>query len=67
MLEETQERDAHFILRLTESQAIYRGRVIVDGLSYVDVLQAALDVARHPARGEEQASYILDHVLGFTD
>ena len=67
MLEETQERDAHFSLRVTNSEAIYRGRVIMGGLAYVDVLQAALDVARHPARGEEQASYILDHVLGWTD
>ena len=66
-LEETHERDAHVSLRITSSQAIFRGRVVIDGLSYVDVLQAALDVSRHPARGEEQASYLLDHVLGWSE
>lgn len=65
-LEACDERDAHFYLRRAPSvKSIMRGRVLDAGLPVVDVLQAALDVCNHPARGAEQAEYILDHVLGW--
>jgi len=66
-LEETAQRDADFVLHPTRSESVFRGRVTLDRLRYVDILQAALDVASHPARGEEQANFIVDHVLGWTD
>lgn len=65
-LEPCHERDAHFLLVQTRfGQSILRGRVWVDKLPVADVLQAALDVASQPARGREQAQYIIEHVLGW--
>lgn len=45
-------------------QSIFRGAVRVDGVPVCDVLQVWLDVAAHPARGQEQADYIRKRVLG---
>jgi len=45
-------------------QSVFRGAVRRGPVLVVDVLQAALDVVPSPARGLEQAQYILEHVLG---
>lgn len=66
-LEETSKRSAQLIIHPTKSESVYRGRPKKDGLSYVDIIQAALDVAFHPARGEEQARYLTESVLGWAD
>jgi hypothetical protein len=43
--------------------SIFRGMVRVDGAAASDVLQVWLDVAPHPARGQEQADLIRQRVL----
>lgn len=44
-------------------QSTFRGAVHRDGLIVADVIQVWLDVAHHPARGEEQAELIYQKVL----
>jgi len=67
-LEPCDERDAHFVLLQPRApQSVLRGRVRIQGIPVVDVLQAALDVSVHPARGREQADYLLGHVLRWKD
>jgi hypothetical protein len=63
-LEPCEQRDAHLFLLPTRSVAVFRGCIDIDGLRHVDVLQAALDVVVHTARGREQAEYIVTDVLG---
>jgi hypothetical protein len=61
-------RDAQFVLlRTTLVESVFRGATKLGPTSVVDVLQAALDVNRHAARGYEQAEYILHDVLGWVD
>jgi hypothetical protein len=69
-LEACEDRDAHFRLRHARfPKSILRGRLVneKENLPVVDVLQAALDVCGHAARGAEQAEYIINHVLGWED
>lgn len=67
-LEPCDERDALFVISEPRAkQSILRGLVRVEGIPVVDILQAAVDVAGRPARGREQADYILKGVLGWTD
>lgn len=44
-------------------KSVFRGAVHQDGLIVSDVIQVWLDVANHPARGEEQANFIYEKVL----
>ncbi|MFX1680328.1 RpiR family transcriptional regulator [Mitsuaria sp. CC2] len=44
-------------------QSTFRGAVMRDGVACADVLQTWLDVASHPARGEEQAAVIYNQIL----
>jgi hypothetical protein len=61
-------RDAHVVLRRAPfPQSVFRATSSFDGVPVVDVLQAALDVSRHAARGREQADYIFHDVLGWRD
>jgi hypothetical protein len=46
------------------AESVFRGAVRRGPVLVVDVLQAALDVVPNPARGLEQAQYILERVLG---
>lgn len=66
-LEPGDDKDAHFTLLPTRrGEAIFRGAVVhpLSAIPVVDILQAALDVAPHPARGVEQAEHIIHDVLG---
>ena len=45
------------------SESIFRGAVDRDGMRVADVFQTALDVVNHPARGLEQAEYIVELIL----
>lgn len=64
-LEQVEPADAHIALRPARyRRSILGGRVQRNGVFVVDVLQAALDVAASPARGTEQAAYIIDNILG---
>lgn len=65
-LEPCDARDADVSLIVSRQvQSVFRGAVVHDDVRYVDILQAALDVSVHPARGAEQAEYILGDVLGW--
>jgi hypothetical protein len=65
-LELCEPRDAHcYLIRTKYPQSVMRGANKIDGLPVVDVFQAALDVVGNPARGREQAEYILREVLGW--
>ena len=67
-LEPCDERDAHLFLRTPRfPQSVFRARLMRDRLPVVDILQAALDVCDQPARGIEQAEYIVESVLGWED
>lgn len=44
-------------------QSTFRGAVMRDGAACADVIQTWLDVANHPARGEEQAELIYRQIL----
>lgn len=44
-------------------QSTFRGAVMRDGVACADVIQTWLDVAGHPARGEEQAAVIYSQIL----
>ncbi|MGS0743545.1 RpiR family transcriptional regulator [Glaciimonas sp. GG7] len=44
-------------------KSVFRGAVHQDGLIVSDVIQVWLDVAHHPARGEEQANLIYEKIL----
>lgn len=41
------------------TDSVFRGAVLVDGVPVSDILQTWLDVGGHPARGEEQADYLM--------
>jgi hypothetical protein len=45
-------------------EAVFRGATIRDGIPVSDVLQCWLDVADHPARGEEMATHLHERVIG---
>lgn len=61
-------RDSQLVLLRTPfGESIFRAYVPHGTLRVVDVLQAALDVSRHAARGQEQAEYIVHEVLGWKD
>jgi hypothetical protein len=65
-LDPCDEEQADFVLiRAPYYESIIRGVSRRHGLPVVDILQAALDVAHHQARGREQAEYIAEHVLGW--
>jgi len=65
-LEVCDERDAAvWLVKAKYPRSILDGRVKVDGLYTVDILQAALDVHANPARGMEQAGHIVREVLGW--
>ncbi|MFB6374122.1 MAG: hypothetical protein ABEN55_13650, partial [Bradymonadaceae bacterium] len=66
-LEECADHEAElYLLQVPYEQSVRRGTREVEGLKVVDILQAALDTARHAARGREQAEYIVEHVLGWS-
>lgn len=44
-------------------QSTFRGTVIREGVACADVIQTWLDVASHPARGDEQADLIYRQIL----
>jgi hypothetical protein len=63
-LESCNERDADAILvSMPYTESIKRGRVRLRETTVVDILQAALDTSRVPARGIEQSDYIVREVL----
>lgn len=63
-LEECAPADADLWLLPTRySRSIRGGKVLRDGVPVVDAFQAALDVLRHPGRGQEQSEYLLKEVL----
>ena len=65
-LEPCATRDADVTLIVSRQvQSVFRGAVVRNDVRYVDILQAALDVSVHPARGAEQAEYVLGDVLGW--
>jgi hypothetical protein len=45
-------------------EAVFRGATIRDGIPVSDVIQCWLDVADHPARGEEMAAHLHERVIG---
>ena len=45
-------------------RSVFRGMVQAGAMAASDVIQTWLDVSDHPARGEEQAGFIHDRVLG---
>lgn len=47
----------------TFPESVFRGSLHRDGALVTDILQCWLDVIDHPARGEEMANYIYEHVL----
>ena len=47
----------------TNQQAVFRAATTVAGVPVCDMLQVWLDVATHPARGQEQAEVIRRHAL----
>ena len=56
-------RDAEFnIIRSRHSESVFRGAQVLDRVPIVDAIQAALDVAGNPARGLEQAEYIIERI-----
>jgi len=63
-LEECARADADLVLLPTRyPKSVQRGALRRDGLWVADAFQAALDVLRHPARGQEQSDYLLREVL----
>ena len=52
-----------WLLPTRYSRSIRGGKVLRDGLPVADAFQAALDVLRHPGRGQEQSEYLLKEVL----
>jgi hypothetical protein len=63
-LEACDPRDARLVLLRTPfAESAFRAPTATGSLRVVDVLQAALDVSRHAARGLEQAEYIVHEVL----
>ena len=56
-------RDADVaLIQPQHPQAVFRGVQRIDDVPVVDVIQAALDVVCHPARGREQAEFIAAQV-----
>jgi hypothetical protein len=45
-------------------ESMFRGCASQDGVPVADVLQCWLDVAEHPARGEEMASHLYEQLIG---
>lgn len=67
-LEGCDPRDAQVVLLRTPfAESTFRAPSAMGSLKVVDVLQAALDVGRHAARGLEQAQYLVHEVLGWKD
>jgi hypothetical protein len=63
-LEECTPADADLVLLPSRHpKSVQRGALRRDGLWVADAFQAALDVLRHPARGQEQSDYLLEEVL----
>jgi hypothetical protein len=64
------ERDAAFVIEPCDqamAQPLIGGAVIIDGMPVVDVWQAALDVARDPGRGGDQAWAIAQRIMDLED
>ena len=67
-LEPCEPRDAQLVLvRTPFAESAFRAPTTMGKLHVVDVLQAALDVSGHAARGLEQAEYIVHDVLRWKD
>jgi hypothetical protein len=65
-LEPSEPHDADFFVRKARfPKSIFQGRLVLENLPVVDVLQAAIDVFGHASRGEEQANYIISSVLNW--
>lgn len=45
----------------------YKARVLANGTKAVNLVQAYLDFTYYPGRGEEQARFIFDRLLGFAE
>jgi len=45
-------------------ESTFRGSLQREGVSVADVLQCWLDLHVHPARGEEMAAHLFEHVIG---
>lgn len=50
-----------------EGGIFYRPRILANGIKAVNLIQAYLDFTYYPGRGEEQARYIFERLLGFTE
>lgn len=57
------ERTEVVLLQPSSPEAVFRAMSLDLGAPTADVIQTWLDVADHPARGQEQAGYIWDRVL----
>lgn len=58
-----QEKPDIIVRQAASPKSAFRGAVHQDDLIVADVIQVWLDVANHPARGEEQASLIYEKIL----
>ncbi len=67
-LERCTPADAHFtLIESPLKEAIFRGCATRKETTVVDPLQAAFDASMHAARGREQAEFVFQHVLGWSD
>ena len=57
------ERVDVFLRQPKHPESVFRGAVWQNGVAVADVIQCWLDVAEHPARGEEQAQQLWNRVL----
>ena len=65
-----EERDAAFVIEACEPSMVRPlagGAVVIDGIPVVDIWQAALDVARDPGRGGDQAWAIAQRIIDLED
>jgi hypothetical protein len=65
-----EERDADFVIEACEPSMVRPlagGSVVIDGIPVVDIWQAALDVARDPGRGGDQAWAIAQRIIDLED
>jgi len=57
------ERVDVFVRKPRFLEAVFRGVTSIHGVPVADILQIWLDVATHPARGEEMARHLATQVL----
>jgi len=55
-----------YLVEMPYRESIQRATMRVGDVRVVDILQAALDTSRQARRGREQAEYIIQEVLGWT-